>query len=213
VDKKWVLRVIAGICIVGFLGYIYFYETTLHGLLNTTKVVLAKETIPKNTRITQEHLYITDFPKKLVTPKTIINKDLLIGKRTGSVINQNDTFTLDKVDDARLRVSDEHRFFSIPSRWIESVPGSLRRLDLVDVWLIPTGNEGFKLSMDTPLLEKKVVAFIKNKQNKEVVGNENPSNRLNAKSSPAVLELSLTNREFSLMKEAVQKGFKLVFSY
>jgi hypothetical protein len=236
--KKWILRAIAVICIVVFLGYIYVYETTLHGLLNTTKVVLAKDNIPINTKITKDHLYMGDYPKKLVTAETVVDKNLIIGKRTVSVIGQHDTFSLSKVDDARIRMTEDHRFFSIPSRWIESLPGSLRRLDLVDIWLIPSGSTGSTLNikgesnttildqnevkeprargelpMDTPFLQQKVVAFIKNNQNTEVVGNQNPNNRLNAESNPSVIELSLTNEEFSLLLVAVQRGYKLVFSY
>jgi hypothetical protein len=222
-NKKWVLRTIAVMCIFVFLGYIYIYETALHGMLNTTKVVLAKENIPINTKITSDHLYIGDYPKKLVTTDTVVDKHLIIGKRSVSVIGQHDTFSMHKVDDVRLRATEDHRFFSIPSKWIESLPGSLRRLDLVDIWLIPSGDtdgdtestvhiKGALLT-ETPFLQKKVVAFIKNNQNTEVVGDKSPNNRLNAESNPSVIELSLTNEEFSRMLEAIQKGYKLVFSY
>jgi predicted DNA binding protein len=66
---------------------------------------------------------------------------------------------------------------------------------------------------DEPILTDVVVAYIKSSQNKEVVGSEEPTDRLDAESKPAVLELSLTNDEYRQLVEAYENGYRLVVSY
>lgn len=268
--KQWIIRGVGILLFLFFVGYLYVYESYLHGTFNSKEVILAKDKIEVGTHITEaninEILHVVPYPRELITDAMITDPSTLLNKRTVSVIEANDYFSKDKLDESKLKETKDHRFFSIPSKWIESVPGSLRRLDEVDVWLIPsepelaakyriltkeqdllpearntveqeqhsnvtTNNipqteyrsndlnianvsmpeELYDISL--PILEEKVVAFIKNNSNTEVIGVEDKENRLDATSAPAVLELSLTDEEFAALKRAYIKGYKLVFSY
>ena len=218
--KKLILRTIAVLCLILFFGYIYVYENFLYGKLNHTNVVVAAQDISRNTEITEEHLtVIENYPKELVTEDMILDKSQLVGKRAASFIAKHDTITPDKIEPSELRETEEHRFFSIPQQWLESVPGSLRRLDKVDIWVVKAnqrqGNqeELVVFPTDEPILTDVVVAYIKSNQNKEVVGSEEPMDRLDADSKPAVLELSMTNDEYRQLVEAYENGYRLVVSY
>lgn len=213
--KKWLLRLLGVFCLLLFFGYIYVYETHLHGQFNQSDVVIALGHIPQNAIIQEENLALTSYPNELITQDTIQDKHQLVGLRTTQPINKNDTFTIEKTEPHFLKKTDEHRYFSIPQSWIQSVPGSLRRMDEVDVWLTPHQNhiELDFIVQHEPYLQGIIVAFIKNSSNTEVVGALEPSDRLDAESRPALLELSLTNEQFKQLLRAHKAGYSFIFSY
>lgn len=213
--KKWLFRLLGILFIFIFVGYIFVYETYLHGKLSTTKVVVATNNIESYELLTEENTYLSDYPRELVTEDTLLASKDVIGKRAAHDISANDPFTKKKVMSSKLRSEENERYFSIPSSWLVSVPGSLRRLDEVDIWLTRVAKEPLTQTFSTekPLLEKKVVAYLKSSNNVEVTGVGEASNRLDAINNPSRIELGLTDEEFNELKKAVESGYGLIISY
>ncbi|MFE4524469.1 SAF domain-containing protein [Cytobacillus firmus] len=214
--KTIFMRGLAVFLIISFIAYIFLYETKLHGMLNTSTVVFANKDFEPNEVIGEDDIYLGKYPNELLHEKVIVDPKEIVGQRATGFISVNDIFTEKKVDSPLLRAKDGEKFFAIPNSWIETIPGSLRRLDMVDLWLVQTDKsrpESNQFSVEKPILEGKVVAFIKNSSNTEVKGINSEKDRLDAGSQASQLEINMTNEEFIKVKKSVEAGYKLIFSY
>jgi hypothetical protein len=235
--KRWQLQLVAVILLFLFFGWIYIDNAVLKGGFSGQEVVVATKKLPIDTIIEDEHLTTIKIPGEYVSKNTLQEPELIIGQRTTSAIEKYDAFSQDKLGDAELKKSKDEAYFALPNRWIESVPGSLRRLDSISIWLTLPEKEkekGVKVDVDEeekqftatpieveneerptgePLVSNITVAFIKNSQNTEVQGVEKSKDRLDGNSSPSQLEVMMKKDDFAALSEAVSNGFKLIISY
>jgi hypothetical protein len=221
------LKIWAIFLLVLFFGWIYADNTIFKGGFNSQEVVVANDKLPIDTIIDYGHLTVQKIPNEYVTKEMITNPGILIGKRTTSVIEKYDTFSKNKIGDAELRKDKDEDYFAVPSTWIESIPGSLRRLDTIDLWLnkseenTKTGDSPTKVSnleeemknASKPIASDITVAFIKNSQNTEVQGVDQKTDRLDGNSSPAQIEVLMKKEDFSMLSAAIAEGYKLIVSY
>lgn len=225
------LKIWAIFLLILFFGWIYADNTIFKGGFNSQEVVVANEKLPVDTIIDYGHLTVKKIPNEYVTKDMITAHGTLIGKRTTTIIEKYDTFSKNKIGDAELRKDKDEDYFAIPSRWIESIPGSLRRLDTIDLWLSKT-DEDHKESKEQnptqsvttiideeiknaskPIVSDITVAFIKNSQNTEVQGVEQKTDRLDGNSSPSQVEVLMKKEDFSMLSAAIAQGYKLIVSY
>lgn len=216
--KNWFLRILGVFLILVFIGYVVLYETKLHGYFTSTKIPLAKGDIEAHQVITTNDVYMKAYPNDLLTDEVVTKAQNVVGTRATTFISKNATISKAQVEPKSLRKEGKEHFFSIPSSWLADLPGSLRRLDNVDIWVIkPKSNNAYQTGTEfpstKPLISNAYVAFIKNAQNLEVMGLTKANDRLNAQSSPAKIELSLTNEQYAKMKKAVENGYLLSLSY
>jgi len=218
------LKIWTGVLLMLFFGWIVADNTIFKGGFSSQNIVVATDEIPVDSIIEEEHITVQKIPNEYVTEEMIKDPEELLGKRTITVIEKFDSFSKNKVGDPSLKKNKDEFFFSIPSSWIESVPGSLRRLDTVDLWLSKPEGENKKSdetntiedeigNASTPIASDLIVAFIKNSQNTEVQGAEEKTDRLDGNSSPSQIEVLMKKDDFSKLNAAVTQGYKLIVSY
>lgn len=212
-----VLAIIAVVLFLLAIGYVVLYEFVLRERINREDVIVVTRNIEYNEIITAEDLTFVAIQRDRTTPDMIRDPNEILDKRAVSYIPQAAFLTESMLDSAELISEETERFVSIPNSWIESIPGSLRRLDDIDIWLVDnrTGEEVTKRSFSTgtPFLTNKKVAYVKNARNAEVVGTLSPDDRLDAESSLHELEIIASEEEIRLLKEAYESGYKLLMTY
>lgn len=214
-NNQKVLGGIAILLLLLFFGYIFVYESFLRDLINKEEVVVATRDIEYNDIITEDDVTIQSIERDRVTNDMFRSLSQVVGQRAVSYIPQYGSITPKMIDSAELITGEDERFLSIPGRWIESIPGSLRRLDVIDIWLVNYDNEDSTVRFSTtePFLTDKVVAYVKNARNNEVTGLENPNDRLDAESSLQDLEIIATQEEINNLKEAYENGYRIIVTY
>ncbi|MBH0167155.1 SAF domain-containing protein [Fictibacillus sp. 7GRE50] len=219
------LKIWAGVLLVLFFGWIVADNTIFKGGFSSQNIVVASDKIPVDSIIEEEHVTVQKIPNEYVTEGMIKDPAEVVGKRTTTIIEKFDSFSKNKIGDPSLKKNKNEYFFSIPSSWIESVPGSLRRLDTVDLWL--SKPEGRKSTVQEdltnieeelgnaakPIASDLIVAFIKNSQNTEVQGAEEKTDRLDGNSSPSQIEVLMKKDDFSKLNAAIAQGYKIIVSY
>jgi len=112
-----------------------------------TNVVVAKNTIPQHTRITEEMLAVESIPAEAVHPEAIKNKDEAVGGISRSDIIKGEQLLVSRVatEDRRAslsyRVPEKLRAISIPVNEVTGISGYVSPGDRVDVLVTYSDDE------------------------------------------------------------------------
>ena len=183
------------------------------------EVVMSKKDIKANTIIDDNNVYIGEVKREYFTESMVTDPVTVLGKRATEDIAKNTKMRNSYLDAAMLRPSKDHEFFPIPSSWLLTIQGTLRRYDQVNVTAVYT-DYGLdeEEEIETPIkgkfvLEDIPVAYVKSNKNKEVTGVNANQNRLNGQYNPEELELSMTLDQYKKLESLVSDGYKFVLSY
>jgi hypothetical protein len=235
--KKALYTMSSVLLVVLAIAGIATWEFYIKEKVNTTEVFVASKIIEPHTVVTEEHIRVELRDRKGLPPKHITNIEDIIGKEVVFGLDVNDVFTHTKINivtEAGLK----QNVFPIPNSWIEAAPGSLRKNDKVDIYIIPDKNSRNQTSQNTqietngdsvnvdkvaingqrtddkPILKGVKVAFVKDSTNQEVRSIEGKENgRGNLSAYAYQLELLMQEEQFVQIKKAVESGYKLLFSY
>ena len=148
--KPWVKILLGILTSVLTISFILVYEFFIRERIDSEEVVVVKagETIFKNETITEDKIAIERRPKETLIDGVIKAKDVnkIIGYDASQDIVGNSMISRTMIDYDDL-IPDESKgeaIRPIPNEWIYAQPGSLRRKDLVDFYLVyPDGSTNF----------------------------------------------------------------------
>ncbi|WP_374717741.1 hypothetical protein [Neobacillus sp.] len=229
------------------VGFILTYDFYIKERIDSTEVVVVKpgKEIEKFEAITEDKLTIERRPKKSLIEGSVLAKDIhkILGYDAKQDILGNSMISTKMVDYDQMIPNSKkgEAIRPISKDMIFAQPGSLRRKDIIDIYLVyqdgstnMTQNGPNEISSDSkeasatemeklglkPFLKNVRVVYVKDSGNKEVVsateedkkGSEDK--RLNATSTISDLEIILNEADFSkLMEQVLGKGAKLYITY
>lgn len=209
------------------LVLLYTLDTRWTVMVDTQRVVIAARQLLPHDAIKEEDLMILRIKEDYVISGAIPAEDahLLIGQEALQLIEAGDQMTVNRVDKTSLLSVPGATVVELPDDWILSVPGSLRRLDRITIFAVPTDTE--KVNAETgvtePLLTKAekvaediVVAYYKDASSNEVKnveGTANPNVRVDATVRGRKLELELTPDQLKLLSEKAASGHQFIVGY
>lgn len=217
VNKSLVLSII-----FFFLFIIVVVAAEMHVFdrFTSVKVVVADETIEKDSIIQENQLTTMEIKKEFETDQMILNKSDVVGKTATQTILPSQYISETSLDQSILYPSSEHEFFPIPNEWLMEIQGTIRRYDLINISAVyaATGNDtNVNVSIgkinDSYVLEDVPVAYVKGNRNQEVTSATEGDNRLYGTQNPSNIQLSLTLEEFKKLESLYLEGYKLVISY
>jgi len=124
------------------IGFIFFYDFYLKERIDSEEVVVVKAgtTIPKTERIDKKHLMIERRPKSSLLEDVVLAKDIdkIIGNDTKHELVGNQMISMSMIDFDDLVPDTEfgEAIRPITGEWIYAQPGSLRRKDKIDIYLV-----------------------------------------------------------------------------
>ncbi|MEI2356708.1 hypothetical protein [Mesobacillus zeae] len=221
------------------ISLIFIYDFYIQDRIDSTEVVVVKagEKILKSEQITEDKLVIERRGKEALIDGIVLAKDLdkVIGQDSKQDIVGNSMISTKMVDYDQLipDASKGEAIRPITKNMIYAQPGSLRRKDVIDIYLVNndgTTNWSFsgpskvdskeltpeeilkprKRSDIVPFLKGVKVVYVKDAGNKEVVAAPEEKNnsveadkRLNGTSTISDLEVILNEKDFSLLMDQV----------
>lgn len=204
-----------------FVFVIIADQLNLFKSFTTVPVVVAKETIDKDTVIGEEDVEIYQMDREMANEDMFDSLEDVIGRTATNLIKPTQYVSPAALDETMLRPTTEHEFFPIPNAWLVEIQGTLRRYDLVNISSVYVGkneqdNAGVssaaKVNSDY-ILESVPVAFVKGGKNDEITGTTSGNDRLYGSQNPSNIELSLTLEEFKELEKLYLEGYRIVFSY
>lgn len=212
---------------VAMLVLLYFLDTRWTVLMDTQNVVIAARQLLPHEPITEDDLLVIAVKEDYVISGAIPEEDahLILGQEALQLIEAGDQMTINRVDKTSLLSVPGATVVEMPEEWILSVPGSLRRLDRITIFAVPTDTEKInpESGMKEPLLaqaekvtEDIVVAYYKDASSNEVKnaeGNVNPNVRVDATVRGRKLELQLTPDQLKLLSEKAASGYQFIVGY
>ncbi|WP_138753545.1 SAF domain-containing protein [Paenibacillus sinopodophylli] len=209
------------------LVLLYFLDTRWTVMVDTKTVVVAAKQLLPHEPITEDDLMIVRIKEDYVISGAIPAEDahFLVGQEALQLIEAGDQMTDNRVDKTSLLSVPGATVVELPDDWILSVPGSLRRLDRITIFAVPSNEE--KVNTETgasePLLsqaekvaEDIVVAYYKDAGSNEVKNaeeNVNPNVRVDATVRGRKLELQLTPDQLKQLSEKAASGYQFIVGY
>lgn len=194
-------RMILGmVLIVLAIGGMFFWETAGREMFLYDEVLTVTQDVEESTIISEEMLALKRVAK--ATPGALTKKDVsnVLGKEATQFIPAQTEVFEQYFADSKLVVhaEDNEYVLSIPNKWLESYPQSLRRGDQVYFWC-----EGTKVTSAT-------VVYVKDSSNTEVTSDED---RLTASSNVSLVEIIATEKQADLLSTYAKEGKKFVILY
>ncbi len=193
---------IAGIVMVLLsLGALGFWE--LWGRENITydRILVLKESQPKNTLITWEMVEERRIEK--AGKNAVLSQDgqQIIGLETTQYIPSGAELHMEYFQESKFAVGDEQGKFilSIPQQWLMSYPQTLRRGDRAFFYC---GGE---------IVTDAVVIYVRDSANQEIYYGE--EERFSASAQVSLIEVIVTKEQAELMGKLADKGNKFVILY
>ncbi|MEK4671080.1 hypothetical protein [Niallia sp. FSL R7-0271] len=198
----------------------------------------ATEEIQKSEKITADKITTERRPKETLISNVVLAKDInsIIGIDSSQLIEGNSMISGNMLDVEEIVPNKEEgeAIRPITKDMIYAQPGSLRRKDTVDIYLVnkdgstnmtedgpsnkSSKNSEAASTSATPYLQDVKVVYVKDSGNKEVVSatteETTEDQRLNATSTISDLEVILNDDDFKkLMDQVLGKGAKLYITY
>lgn len=187
--------------IVISLGALGFWE--LWGRENITydRVLVLKESLPKNTLITADMFRERRLEKAGEGVILCGERDSLIGLETAQYIPAGTELYREYFQESIFAVGEEQGKFilSIPGQWLKSYPQTLRRGDRAFFYC---GGE---------IVTDAVVAYVRDGTNQEVYYGDDE--RLTSSSSVSLIEVVVDEKQAKLLGNLADKGNKFVLLY
>ncbi|OBZ09128.1 SAF domain-containing protein [Bacillus sp. FJAT-26390] len=209
------------------LVLLYTLDTRWTVLVDTKDVVVAARQLLPHAEITKDDLLVVRIKENYVISGAIPADDAhqLIGQEALQLIEAGDQMTVNRVDKTSLLRVPGATVVELPEDWILSVPGSLRRLDRITIFAVPTDKELVNpesgsisqlLTEAEKVAEGIVVAYYKDASSNEVKdaeGTKNPNVRVDATVRGRKLELELTPDQLKLLSEKAASGYQFIVGY
>lgn len=211
-NKKAVIASLAFVISIALVAALYYVDHAYATQINIEEIVVAKTFIPANTVLAKEHLVIKKYPKIAITDEMRRTEAELVGLETNVPIGKDNVIYIWQTSKQSLNPKDNEIIVKIPKDYLLSVPGSLRRGDMVTITANdPDSKESFVV------FDNIRVAYVKQGANAEVVSVQQPnaqgvvsptSNkeayeqyRFNASGVVADIELLLTLEQWKVLDE------------
>jgi hypothetical protein len=234
---KITLGLMTALCTIAF---IFVYDMFLRDRIDSVEVVVVKATeeIQKSEKITADKITTERRPKETLISNVVLAKDInsIIGIDSSQLIEGNSMISGNMLDVEEIVPNKEEgeAIRPITKDMIYAQPGSLRRKDTVDIYLVnkdgstnmtedgpsnkSSKNSEAASTSATPYLQDVKVVYVKDSGNKEVVSatteETTEDQRLNATSTISDLEVILNDDDFKkLMDQMLGKGAKLYITY
>lgn len=183
---------------VGALG---FWE--LWGRENITydRVLVLKESLPKNTLITADMLRERKVEKAGEGAIRTEQRNEIVGLETGQFIPAGTELYKEYFQESIFSVGEEQGKYilSVPAQWLKAFPQTLRR-----------GDRAFFYCGGEPVTDA-VVAYVRDGTNQEVYYGDDE--RLTSSSSVSLIEIVVDKEQASLLGKLAEKGNKFVVLY
>ncbi|WP_066412862.1 hypothetical protein [Sutcliffiella cohnii] len=220
------------------MAFIVIWDFVWKDSIDSVEVVVVKpgETIELKEAVSTDKVAIERRQKKDLVGDVVYASDLesIIGVDAAQLIVSNSMISSQMLDFDNL-IPDPNKgeaIRPIPAEWIYAAPGSLRRKDRVDIYLLDesliskvqgkeqkNSDETIKVVSNEeetikhlklkPLLEDVAVIYVKDGSNREVInqdekqGSNNNQQRLNATGRVSDLEILLNEEDFNKIADAV----------
>lgn len=229
--KRYLNTIVSLGLILGAIGALIVWETYLDDLINTKEVLVAANTLEKNTVVGKNDIKLAKVPIEQLSEHAITDPNLTIGKETAFIIRKGQQIIIDALDIEGVVPNADQIIVPIPKEWLISVPGSLRRKDKVNIYEMPTidltgglnnkasgGVEAasvnnFVTGNGRPIVDNIAVAYAKDPSNQEVKPTEQSKLRIDATGTISDLELVLTDQQLNLLKNKALQGYKFILAY
>jgi hypothetical protein len=142
--KPWV-KIASGISLsAGIIGFIVAWDTVIKENIDSEEVVIVKPgmEIGPHEPITEDKIMVEKRDRSTLVEGAVRSSELseIIGYETKSTLIGNEIITKREIDFERL-VPDPQKGEAvrpIPNEWIYAKPSTLRRKDLIDIYLFPS---------------------------------------------------------------------------
>lgn len=196
--KKRIAGIVLIVLSVGALG---FWE--LWGRENITydRVLVLKESLPKNTLITADMLRERKVEKAGEGAIMTEQRNEIVGLETGQFIPAGTELYKEYFQESIFSVGEEQGKYilSVPAQWLKAFPQTLRR-----------GDRAFFYCGGEPVTDA-VVAYVRDGTNQEVYYGDDE--RLTSSSSVSLIEIVVDKEQASLLGKLAEKGNKFVVLY
>lgn len=231
------VKIVLGISLsVLTMSFVVLYDLYIKERIDSEEVVVVKagQEIKKNERITRSMIAVERRSKRSIISDAIPASEFgtLLTKTAGQTIVGNSMISK-KMIDYDLLIPDPdsgEAIRPITDEMIYSQPGSLRRKDRIDIYLVKkkeeSGNVNVASSKDgkknsnlvqDPILTGIRVVYVKDDSNKEVINgtpDKEKDDRLNASGKISALEVILNEEDFQkLMDKVVNEDYLLYITY
>lgn len=203
--KVLIFAVIIGLITVFVLSY-YLRSTSTTAIapqISYTKVVVANNIIPANTKITAEMVTLKSIPSESAHPEAFTSTDKVVGKTTSSEIVKGEQLLSSRIvsDTSKstlaYRVPEGMRAVTIPSSEITGVAGYINTGDKIDILITYNKKEINKVPTTYTTLQNIEVAE---------VGNAVRSAEDKQKSLPASLTVFVKPAQAEVLVYAISNG-------
>jgi hypothetical protein len=136
---------VSGIILVIFaIGLFFFYESIGKDKLFYTDIYVLNDEVHRGVEITAEMIEIVRIEKNSVIKNVVLNIEEIIGKEASQFIPKG--IQLDKrfFENPGLVLNDNEKITKIPKEWWVSVPNTLRRKDVIEIYAVPANKLDFK---------------------------------------------------------------------
>lgn len=199
--------------------------------INTVSVLQATLSLPRGHKVTPSDFAPLRVKVNAVPEGAVTNIDLIKNCETLIPVSKGMIMVKDFFDKAEIAPDNNQMITPVPDQWIYSLPGSLRRKDIVSLYEYPAGNQlsshGYNeyplvvkrlpqtasILSGEPILKNIVVAFAKDSANQEVKPSDEKRQRIDATGNISKLELILTAEQFKLLETKALNGYKFIFTY
>lgn len=196
--KKRIAGIVLIVLSVGALG---FWE--LWGRENITydRVLVLKESLPKNTLITADMLRERRVEKAGEGAIRTEQRNEIVGLETGQFVPAGTELYREYFQESIFSVGEEQGKYilSVPAQWLKAFPQTLRR-----------GDRAFFYCGGEPVTDA-VVAYVRDGTNQEVYYGDDE--RLTSSSSVSLIEIVVDKEQASLLGKLAEKGNKFVVLY
>ena len=196
--KKRIAGIVLIVLSVGALG---FWE--LWGRENITydRVLVLKESLPKNTLITADMLRERRVEKAGEGAIRTEQRNEIVGLETGQFIPAGTELYKEYFQESIFSEGEEQGKYilSVPAQWLKAFPQTLRR-----------GDRAFFYCGGEPVTDA-VVAYVRDGTNQEVYYGDDE--RLTSSSSVSLIEIVVDKEQASLLGKLAEKGNKFVVLY
>ena len=193
---------IAGIVLIALsVGTLGFWE--LWGRENITydRVLVLKESLPKNTLITADMLRERKVEKAGEGAIGAEQRNEIVGLETSQFVPAGTELYREYFRESIFTVGEEQGKYilSVPSQWLKAFPQTLRR-----------GDRAFFYCGGEPVTDA-VVAYVRDGTNQEVYYGDDE--RLTSSSSVSLFEIIVDKEQAALLGKLAEKGNKFVVLY
>lgn len=201
------------ILIVTAVGLIYYWENFGRQQLLYKEVMVAKEDIYKNDKITKNNTIFIKLEEYAIPDGVVLKSVDIIGKEAKQFIPKNAVMDDRYLAHQGMTLRKGQFIFRIPSDWIKDYPGTLRRGD--QIFLYPIRNtEIFEDEKEAQYPITLRVAYVKDSGNREVRNIENHNlERLDGTANVHSIEVMMTKKQLEGLQAIYDKGYQFLMMY